>query len=251
MRTVGEVARLANVTVRTLHHYDAIGLVRPSGRTAGGYRLYDDADLERLQTVLFYRELGFGLEEIAAALGDPDFDRGAALRQQRKLLQQQTERVNRMIAAVDDAIDAHDRGATMSDDAMFAVFGEDQRERQREAQQRWGDTDAWAQTRQRTTSYTRRDWQDVKAESETIMQRIADVYRSGAPADSDAAMDAVEAHRRQISERFYDCSHDMHMALADMYVADPRFTATYEALASGLTGWVRDAIHANAQRAGA
>lgn len=250
MRTVGDVARLAGVTVRTLHHYDAIGLVHPSGHTAAGYRLYDEADLERLQTVLFYRELGFGLDEIAAVLGDPEFDRGAALREQRTLLQQRADRIERMLAAVDDAIDAHDRGATMSHDAMFQVFGEHQRERHREAQQRWGDTDAWAQTQQRTARYTREDWHAIKAESDAIMQRLADVYRSGAPADSDSAMDAVETHRRQVSERFYDCSHEMQVAVADMYVVDPRFTATYEALEAGLTAWVRDAIYANAARAG-
>lgn len=251
MRTIGEVAKLANVTVRTLHHYDEIGLVRPSERTASGYRLYDDGDLERLQTVLFYRELGFGLDDIAALLREPGFDRGAALREQRALLRARADRVERMIRAVDDAITAHEQGVTMSDEAMFEVFGADFREIQREAEERWGDTDAYQQSRQRTAHYTKGDWEDLKAESERITQRIAEVYRSGAAADSEAAMDAVEAHRRQISERFYDCSHDMQVQLGEMYVADPRFTATYEAIEPGLTVWVRDAINANARRAAA
>lgn len=250
MRTVGEVARIAHVTVRTLHHYDEIGLVRPSARTAAGYRLYDDGDLERLQTVLFYRELGFGLDEIQDLMADPGFDRGDALREQRKLLQAETDRLQRMIEAVDAAIAAHERGTTMSDDAMFEVFGDDQRELQQEAQDRWGDTDAYQESRRRTAGYTQQDWEEVKAESEALMQRIADVYRSGAAADSDAAMDAVEEHRRQIDRRFYPCSHEMQVQLGEMYVQDPRFKATYESMEEGLAVWVRDAIRANAVRAG-
>ena len=251
MRTVGEVARLANVTVRTLHHYDEIGLVQPSGRTDAGYRLYADGDLERLQTVLFYRELGFGLDEIGALVRRQDFDRGTALREQRKLLEAEAGRLERMLRAVDDAIAAHEQGVRMSDDAMFEVFGQRQRELHEEAEERWGDTDAWQQSRRRTAHYTKQDWEEVKAESQRITERIAEVYTSGAAADSEAAMDAVEAHRQQISERFYDCSREMQVNLGEMYVADPRFTATYEAIAPGLTEWVRDAIYANALRADA
>ncbi|MFW5933616.1 MAG: TipAS antibiotic-recognition domain-containing protein, partial [Actinomycetota bacterium] len=91
----------------------------------------------------------------------------------------------------------------------------------------------------------------LKAESQAIMQRIAEVYRSGAPAGSEPAMDAVEAHRLQISERFYECSHQMQLQLGEGYVQDPRFAATYEAIEPGLAIWVRDAIHANAERASA
>src|SRR5690554_514160 len=103
MRTVGEVARLARVSVRTLHHYDEIGLVQPSGRSEAGYRLYDDRDLERLQSVLFYRELGFALEEIRAIVSDPAFDRGRALREQRDLLRARMQHLGRMVEAIEAA----------------------------------------------------------------------------------------------------------------------------------------------------
>lgn len=249
MRTVGEVATLAGVTVRTLHHYDDIGLVSPSGRSPAGYRLYDDDDLERLQTVLFYRELGFALDDIRAVMTAAEFDRGRALREQRDLLHAEAQRLDRLIAAVEDAITAHEQGATMSDEAKFEVFGESHRAWQQEAEQRWGDTDAWAQSRRRTAAFTRADWQAVKAESERIMQHIAEVYRSGAACDDVAAMDAVEAHRRQITERFYDCSPAQHADIAELYVQDPRFSATYEAIEPGLAVWVRDAVRANAARA--
>jgi MerR family transcriptional regulator, thiopeptide resistance regulator len=249
MRTVSEVAALAGVTVRTLHHYDEIGLVVPSGRTEAGYRLYAPDDLERLQLVLFYRELGFALHDIEQLLDRPELDRGEALRAQRDLLVTRVQRLNHMVAAVDQAIAAYERGETMTDEAMFEVFGAQQRELQAEAEQRWGDTEAYRVSHQRTREYSREDWEELKAESEAIMVRIADVYRSGAPADSVAAMDAVEAHRLQITERFYDCSHEMQVQLGESYVQDPRFAATYEAIEPGLTVWVRDAIRANAERA--
>jgi MerR family transcriptional regulator, thiopeptide resistance regulator len=249
MRTVSEVAALAGVTVRTLHHYDEIGLVVPSGRTEAGYRLYDAHDLERLQLVLFHRELGFGLTAIKDLLDSADFDRGELLRAQRELLAAEVRRLQRTIEAVDDAIAAHEEGETMSDEAMFEVFGEQQREIQAEVEERWGDTDPYRESRRRTANYTEQDWAELKVESEAIVQRIAAVFRSGAPADSVPAMDAVEAHRLQMSERFYACSHAMQVALGDSYVQDPRFTATYEALEVGLTVWVRAAIRANAERA--
>ena len=262
-RTVGEVAELANVTVRTLHHYDEIGLVRPSGRTDAGYRLYDEDDLARLQQVLFYRELGFPLDEIRELMADPGFDRGDALREQRKLLEAESHRLATMLAAVDAAIDAHETGTAMSEDEMFSPFGDwsdddvaetfdgfDPREHEAEARERWGDSDAYRVSAQRAKGYGKEDWAEIKAESEAITQRLAEVLRSGAPATSEEAMDAAEAARRQIDERFYPCPHGMHVALGEMYVADPRFTATYEEVEPGLATFVRDAIRANAARAG-
>lgn len=112
-----------------------------------------------------------------------------------------------------------------------------------------GGHDAYRESRRRIAGYSRQDFEELKAESEAILLHIAEVYRSGAPAVSDAAMAAVEAHRLQITERFYDCSHDMQVHLGEGYVQDPRFTATYEAIEPGLTVWVRDAIRANAERA--
>jgi MerR family transcriptional regulator, thiopeptide resistance regulator len=250
MRTVSEVAALAGVTVRTLHHYDEVGLVRPSDRTAAGYRLYEDRDLERLQLVLFYRELGFGLAEVKSLLERRELDRAAVLREQRELLQAQADRLQRMVAAVDRAIAAHEEGTTMTDESLFEVFGDEQRAHQQEAEQRWGDTAAYHESRRRTATYSRQDWEECKEESEAIMLRIAAVYRSGGLPDSDVAMDAVEAHRLQIDERFYDCSRETQVQLGEMYVQDPRFSATYEAIEPGLTVWVRDAIRANAVRAG-
>ena len=119
---------------------------------------------------------------------------------------------------------------------------------QQEAQERWGETDAWKQSAARTSRYTASDWAEVKAEADAVNAAFVAALTSGEPATSQAAMDAAEQHRLHIEQRFYDISPDVHRGLADMYVADPRFTKTYEDLAPGLAAYVRDAIHANADR---
>jgi DNA-binding transcriptional MerR regulator len=141
---IGEVARLAHVTVRALHHYDRIGLWRPSGRSEDGYRLYTEQDLERLQAILLYKELGFGLGEIRDLLTEPGFDRREALRAQRAQLSRRSERLDAMLALIDKTLAALDEGIPMERSDMFEVFGDfDPAEHEAEAQERWGDTDAY------------------------------------------------------------------------------------------------------------
>ena len=118
-----------------------------------------------------------------------------------------------------------------------------------EARERWGDTDAYRQSQERTARYTERDWAEIRAAGEDLNNRLAAALRAGVAADDPTAMDLAEEHRRQIDRYFYACGPEFHRGLGDMYVADPRFTATYDAVAPGLAAYLRDAIHANADRA--
>ncbi len=254
-RTVGEVAALTGVTVRTLHHYDELGVAPASGRSAAGHRLYDHAAVERLQEVLLYRALDLSLEQIIRILEDPAHDRATALREHHTLLTRRAATTARLLEAVEAAMDAHDKGIRLTDEELLEVFGEEfagrHDEYAAEAEERWGDSDAWEQSHRRTAALTKQEWQAVKAEADAIDQRFAALLGAGAPADGDDAMEVAEAHRRHIHERFYDCPHAMHVGLAEMYVADARFTKTYEDVAEGLAGYVHDAIVANAARHGA
>ncbi|MEV0325449.1 MerR family transcriptional regulator [Micromonospora echinospora] len=245
--TVGEVARLARVTVRTLHHYDEIGLLSPSGRTPTGYRRYDDADLERLQQILFYRELGFPLEEIAAILDDPGADPAAHLRRQHELLTVRIKRLEEMVTAIEFAMEAKKMNIRLTPEERFEVFGDfDPDAHTEEAEQRWGGSEAYRESTRRTAGYTRADWLRMKEETEDWAQRIVAVMESGASADSPAAMELAEEHRAHISRWYYECSYEIQTGLADMYLADPRFTAHYEQIRPGLTAYLSEAIHANA-----
>ncbi|MEU7608831.1 MerR family transcriptional regulator [Micromonospora sp. NPDC049204] len=245
--TVGQVAKVARVTVRTLHHYDEIGLLSPSGRTPAGYRRYDDADLERLQLVLYYRELGFPLEEITAIIDDPAADPAAHLRRQHELLTGRLKRLQAMVEAIEFAMEASNMNIQLTPEERFEVFGDaDPEQYEAEVKQRWGDTDAYRESNRRVSRYTKEDWLRNKTENEDWGRRIVALMASGAPADSPEAMDLAEEHRQLINRWFYECSYEMQTALADMYLADERFTAYYEKIAPGLAVYLNEAIHANA-----
>jgi MerR family transcriptional regulator, thiopeptide resistance regulator len=248
---VGEVAALSGVTVRTLHHYDRIGLLSPSGRTAAGYRQYGPADLDRLHQVLLYRELGFPLEEVATLLDDPSADPEAHLRRQHRLLRDRLERTSAMVAAVEKEMEARSMGISLTPEEKFELFGEGYSEDyEREAEERWGDTEAWAQSQRRTSAYSKEDWVRIKEEADDVQHRFAAAMRAGHPADSQQAMDVAEEHRQHISRWFYDCPPAMHAGLGRMYVEDDRFAANYEKVAPGLAQYVSTAVQANAARQG-
>lgn len=245
--TVGEVAALTHVTVRALHHYDEIGLVSPSARSDAGYRLYQPADLARLQQVLFYRELGFRLDQIRELMADPNFDRVEALREQRRLLAAESERLRAVLTAVDAAIAAHEGGYAMSEKEMFEVFGDfDPREFDTEVEERWGETDAYRTSAEKARSYVKADWDRIKSEANAIGASWVRAMDAGHAPASAEAMAIAEEHREHISRWFYECSPEFHRNLGEMYVADERFAATYEAMRPGLAQYVRDAVVANA-----
>src|SRR5688572_14962357 len=172
--TVGELAKLTAVSVRTLHHYDEIGLLSPSDRTSAGYRLYSADDAERLHRILVYRELGFDLKRIAEILDDPAADAVAHLRRQREVLQEQVERLQQTIRSVEAMMNAKKSGLNLSDDEMREVFGAfDPGEHEAEAEQRWGETDAFKESRRRTSKYGKDEWLTIKAEGEQIESGMA------------------------------------------------------------------------------
>ena len=247
--TIGEVAELASVSVRTLHHYDELGLLVPSERSENGYRHYDDGDLATLQQVLFFKELGFGLSDIARIMHDPHFDRLGALRMQRRMLQDKAAQLTLMAEAVDAAIDAAKGGVTLDAKDMLEVFGGfDPKEYEQEAEERWGGTDAYKESARRTKRYTKDDWARFKAESEANGLAVAALIDEGVPASDPRAMDLAEQARLLIDRWFYPCPHAFHVNLAEMYIADARFTATYEKIHSGMAQYLHDAIKANAAR---
>ncbi len=247
--TVGEVARMTDVTVRALHHYDEIGLLSPRARTAAGYRRYAAPDLDRLQHILAYRALGFPLDRIADMLNDPAADMLSHLRRQHQALSERQDHTQRMLTALERMMEAHQMGYQLTPEERFEVWGDFNPEaHEAEAEQRWGGSDAVRQSRARAKRYTKDDWLAIKRESEATSQRLAAAMNAGTPAASSEATGLAEEHRQHISRWFYDCSHEIHRGLGQMYVDDPRFTATYEAIAPGLAVYLRDAIIANADR---
>jgi DNA-binding transcriptional MerR regulator len=245
---VGEVSDLAGVSVRTLHHYDELGLLAPSSRSAAGHRVYTDRDLERLQRILTYRTLELPLEDIAALL-DGDADPLDQLRLQHEALTARRDHLDALLRVLEHTMEARQMDIDLTPEELLEVFGDhDPHEHEAEVEERWGDTDAYRESARRAGAYTADDWRRLRAESDELTTRWVAALTAGEPADGPVAIGLAEEARLQIDRWFYPLSHEGHRALADMYVADPRFTATYERQAEGMARYVHDAIHANADR---
>ncbi len=244
--TVGELSRLAGITVRALRHYDEIGLVRPSQRTDAGYRIYDERDVLRLQQVLVFRELGVPLDQIGtviATAGDASHEREALLRKHRGALADKRARLDQMLAAVDEALAALEKGKTMQPIDVKKIFeGFDPAGYAEEAEQRWGKTPAYQESARRTATYGTAEWEEIRRESEEIYARLAAQMQQGAAVTAPDVQAAVEDHRAHIERWFYPCPREMHHGLGEMYVADPRFTANLDKVAPGFAQFLRDAI---------
>ncbi len=247
---VREVARLAGVSVRALHHYEQIGLLIPARRTAAGYRLYGEGDLRRLQQILIGRALGLSLEAIRRGLDEPGFDRRRALLGQRAALMERAAQAARMIKAVDRALAEIDGDEVEGDEVKDLFDGFDPAEHEDEARERWGETDAFKESARRTRGYGAREWAQIKEEQQAIYGELCALMVAGVSADDEAAMDAAERHKRSIDRWFYPCSAAMHAGLADLFESDARFSNNINKSGDGLAAFMAAAIRANARREG-
>ena len=240
MKTVKEFAALTGVSIRTLHYYDEIGLLRPASVTDSGYRLYGQQELERLQQILFLRELRFSLKEIAQILDDPTFDKRQALHQHRQLLLLQRQRLDELIRLADNTLKG---GSQMNFDLLkHDPAREMQEEYANEVRQRWGNTEAYAESQRKTAGYQKSDWQNLLSGMESIFDRFADLAREGADPASTEAQELVERWRDYISENMYTCTPEILRGLGQMYVCDERFTKNLDSHGEGCAQFMSRAI---------
>lgn len=247
MWTVKDVCELAGITPRTLRHWEEVGLLSPE-RTDADQRIYDENDLDRVQQILLHREMGFRLAQILELL-DEGVDRTTALASQVEVIEQRMEQMRQMKQAVERQISAARSGVALTEEERHEVFDSfDPDDFADESEQRWGDTDAWRQSRERSEKRSKEDWVDLRHVNEQFLLALATAKRSGVQPVDVEAMDLAERGRRLIDENFYDCPPQMHEQLGQMYVDDVRFTAYYDEAEPGLAVWYRDAITANAAR---
>lgn len=247
MQTVHEVSRLTGVSVRTLHHYDAIGLLKPSRVTQAGYRLYDDAALRRLQSILLFRELRFPLKQIKAILDSPGFNRKEALRRQLEMLRLQRKRLDALIDLARETIETG--GETMD----FSAFDRTELERYAaEAKEKWGATDAYRESAEKAARRAA-NGQSEAALAEKMMQLFAQMGKlRGTPPDSDAAQQAVQELQAFITGHYYNCTIEILAGLGRMYTADERFRAHIDAAGGeGTAAFAGRAIEAYCKNASA
>ncbi|MFT3951808.1 MAG: MerR family transcriptional regulator [Oscillospiraceae bacterium] len=239
--SIGETARLTGVSVRTLHYYDEIGLLKPvcvDGRS--GYRFYDECSLERLQTILFFRELDFSLKEIGGILSDPKFQKQEALSKQKELLRLKKERLERLM----DAIDATLRGEIVM---SFSAFDNRTYEAQRaqyaaEAKEKWGETDAYRESAEKTAGYPDTKWAQINAGMDALIHAFADCMRAENAPASAPAQALVRRWQDFITANHYTCTDTLLAGLGAMYTGDERFRENLDKHGAGTAQFMSDAI---------
>jgi DNA-binding transcriptional MerR regulator len=245
--TVSDLARRTGVTVRTLHHYDHIGILTPSDRSPSGYRLYSEQDVARLADIVAFRATGMCLEDVRTALDAEGARRAELLERQAQLLDLEQDRIEARRQAVGRMMEAMRMDRPLTPEESFELFGEhDPAAYEEEAEQMWGQTQAYAESRRRTAQYIKQDWLRARADADDVVAEFRQCLSAGLAADSDEAKAAAERHRESIDRWYYPCSYEMQVGLADIYLADPRFTAYYDDRQPGLARFVHDAIYANA-----
>jgi DNA-binding transcriptional MerR regulator len=240
---IKKAAEMAGVSVRTLHHYDDIGLLTPKKRSAAGYRLYGKDDLLRLQQILIGRELGLPLEVIRRSLDDPAFDYLRALRGQKVKLQARARQTDAMLRAIDASIGLLENDGAGGSMAISTIFeGFDPVDYEREVKTRWGGTDAFKDSMSRTKRYSKEDWSGIRAEHSAIYDDLASLMKAGK--NPGEAHEIVERHRAFIDRWYYPCSPAMHVTLADLYDSDARFAQNIDKHGDGLAAFLSAAIRA-------
>ncbi len=236
MRTVKDVSKLTGVSVRTLHYYDAIGLLTPTKVTDAGYRMYDDTALSRLQSILLFRELQFPLKEIKEFLDSPDFNQEETIAQQIKLLELQYKHIGELISF---AREIQTKGVkTMN----FEIFDTNEIEQYKaEVKSKWGNSKAYQEYEQRVVSHSEHN--DSKFVNE-IMSLFTDLgAMKQLPPTDKAVQEKIAALQAYINENFYTCSNDILKELGEMYVCDDRFKKNIDRFGGeGTAKFVREAI---------
>ncbi|MBR3918516.1 MAG: MerR family transcriptional regulator [Clostridia bacterium] len=236
---IKEFAELTGVSVRALHYYDEIGLLKPSYvDEQNGYRFYDENSLERMQEILFYRELDFPLKSIAEILASPNYDKQKALAEQKRLLTIKKDRLTRLIAALEQV----EKGEIMMSAFDNSEYETARQQYENEAKQRWGDTDAYKESRAKTADYSKDKWNDVLTGMSGVFGEFAECKKCGESPDSDTAQSLVKKLRDYITSNFYHCTDDILAGLGQMYVCDERFKNNIDKNGEGTAELVAEAI---------
>ena len=232
---IQEFARFTGVSVRTLHYYDEIGLLKPAQvDKSTSYRYYDEHSLLRMQEILFYRELDFSLKSIEEILSSPNYDKHKALQEQKEMLILKKERLERLISAID--------GAMKGENVMKAFDNTEFEKHKAEAKEKWGKTDAYKEHKEKTKDYSKDKWNSLAAGMDEIMAAFGASMKNGAAPDSSEAQDLVKSLQRHITENYYNCTNEILYGLGQMYVADDRFRANIDKHGEGTAAFIRESI---------
>ncbi len=247
MMNIKKFAQLTGVSVRTLHYYDEIGLLKPDYiDPQSGYRFYSDNALCRMQEILFYRELDFSLKDIKEIIASENYDKHEALKGQKQLLILKKKRLEKIIETIESA----EKGENVMD---FKAFDNSEFENLREnyrdeVKRRWGDTEAYHESKEKTSNYTSENWNDLNREMNEIFSDFAKVMKSGAKEADEVAQNLVSKFKKFITENQYTCTDEILFSLGEMYVSDERFKKNIDKNGEGTAEFISKAIKAFCKR---
>ncbi|WP_163195689.1 MerR family transcriptional regulator [Clostridium thermarum] len=243
--TVQKLSKLAGVSTRTLRYYDEIGILKPARINSSGYRIYGQAEVDKLQQILFYRELGVSLENIKEIVTSPSFDGEKALREHHEKLLAKREQLDLLIANVEKTIAVTEGRITMSNKEKFEGFkqkmiDENEKKYGKEIREKYGE-DAVEKSNKAFKNMSEEDYNRMTKLGEEIHEVLAEAFKTGDPA-GELAQKAAELHKQWISMAWGQYSKEAHAGVAQMYVDDERFTAYYDKEQPGTAAFLRDAI---------
>ena len=239
MFTVKQLSKLAGVTPRTLHHYDEIGLLKPSRIGDNGYRYYGEESLLKLQQILFYRELDMPLEDIKRIMAESRFDVLGALQSHKAALQKQAARLNRLLATVDNTIQHLKGEKLMSQSGFFEGFSEEEQEKYAQEAEQMYDPETVRASNRKWKSYPASEKEAILAEGKSIYFDLAAAMSKGAESNE---VQAVIARWHKHMQYFWSPNDEQLLGLADLYNNDPRFRGNYEKVAPNLSEFMREAV---------
>lgn len=243
--SIKQLARLAKVSIRTLHYYDEIKLLMPTEKNTNGYRFYRNEDLLRLQQVMFYKELGFSLESIKSTLDNPNFDLKQALQTHRIEIANRFKQFEKLLTTIDKTLQNLNHQTMLNDEEMYQGFTPEQvKEYRTEVVQKWGEK-SLLDSEKKVQKMSPKQWKQTKDQGEAITKKLAELMDINSVAKGDPAHKEVQnciAAWHEFLENFYPVTEERLRGLGNMYVEDARFTAYYEKFGKGLASFKNKAI---------
>jgi DNA-binding transcriptional MerR regulator len=243
--TVQRLGKLAGISTRTLRYYDEIGILKPARINSSGYRIYGQREVDRLQQILFYRELGVSLESIRDIVTAPSFDGTKALKEHRVKLLEKRQQLDALIANVDKTIALTEGGEIMKDKEKFEGFKQkliDDNEKKygKEIREKYGD-ESVSKTNSKLKNMTQKEYDEITKLTDEVLETLHAALQTGDPA-GELAQKAADLHRKWLSFYWGSYTKDAHAGIAQMYVDDERFTAYYDKKQPGTAEFLRDAV---------
>lgn len=242
MYKVKEVSEITGVSIRMLHHYDKIGLLRPTAISNSGYRLYDDKDLELIQQILIYRELDFSLKEIKDILNNNNLDLKKLLKLQKQLIIDKRDKLNKIVETIENTIKNMEGEIIMEKKGMFEGFDIEKHNKlyEDEVKKKYGASDAYKESKKKTSKYSKEDWNNIMGEVDELYKSLAELKNRDV--SDERVQELVHSWRMLITKKFYNCSIEIFSGLADMYIYDERFTKNIDKYGEGFTNFLSEAM---------